>query len=212
MQKRDNKQPPPAFHHTILVTDIENFTDPTRTNLDQLAVRRGLYKVIKHAFAKIDVNWASCRAEDRGDGVFVLIPPDVPKVKLATTMLSRLGAALRSHNASRSARTRFRLRAALHAGEVHYDSHGVAGNAINHAFRLVQAPVLKAALETSAANLAVIVSEWFFDEVIRHYPAARPGRYERVGVPRADPNAGWVRLVVPPAGRAAPAGAARSVS
>jgi hypothetical protein len=190
------KQLPPAFHQTILVTDIENFTDPARTNLDQLAVRRGLYKVVQHAFTKINVTWSTCRAEDRGDGVFVLIPPDVPKIRLATTMLSRLGTALRSHNAACSARTRFRLRAALHAGEVHCDRHGVAGKAINHAFRLVQAPVLKTALETSAAHLAVIVSGWFFDEVIRHYPTAKPAAYECVRMSMADPNGvAWIRLI-----------------
>lgn len=113
---------PPAVHHTIAVTDNENFSDP---------------------------------AEDRGDGVFILIPSAVPKVRI-------------------------RLRIALHAGEVHYDSHGVAGMAITHAFRLVDQPMFKAALADSAGLLGVIVSEWFYDEVVRHYPAAEPDSYCRV--------------------------------
>jgi hypothetical protein len=67
-------QCPAAVHHTIVVTDIENFSDPARTNLDQLAARHALYKIIKQAFNRSGVDWNVCTTEDRGDGVFILIP------------------------------------------------------------------------------------------------------------------------------------------
>lgn len=182
-------QQPTAVHHTIVVTDTENFTDPARTNLDQLAIRHGLYKVIRRAFVRARIDWSTCTTEDRGDGVLILIPPDMPKVRLAIGMLAQLGTALVKHNGSCSDRTRIRLRVAVHAGEVHRDSHGVAGRAINHAFRLVNSPAGKAALESCAEPLAIIASDWFYDEVLSHYPAAEPHSYRRIPA-----MSGWIRL------------------
>ena len=119
----------------------------------------------------------------------------MPKVRLAASMLTQLGAALLRHNASCSARTRIRLRIALHAGEVHFDTHGVVGKAINHTFRLAETPALKAALLSSPGLLAIIVSDWFYDEVIRHYPAAEPDAYRRVRAVTANPaTPAWMRL------------------
>lgn len=184
-----------AVHRTILVTDIERYTDPNHTNLDQLAIRQGHYQIVRQAFARARVCWARCTTEDRGDGVLVLVPSDVPKARLAINLARQLDAALRQHNETCSAGTRIRLRVALHAGEVHYDDHGVAGNAINHTFRLAETPALKAALRASAGPLAIVASEWFYGEVIRHYPAADPEAYFRVRAGNAGAGArAWVRV------------------
>jgi hypothetical protein len=175
-------QPRPAFHRAIMVVDVERFGDPARTNLDQLAIRGGLYDALRQAFSLSRIDWGRCNTEDRGDGALILIPPDVPKSLLVTTIPGALVAAVGRHNEESTTRGRMRLRLALHAGEVHQDAHGVAGAAINHAFRLIEAPALKSALDTSPGVLAVIVSGWFFDEVVRHHPAAAPDAYQRVQV------------------------------
>jgi hypothetical protein len=47
-------------------------------------------------------------------------------------------------------------------GEVRYDRHGTTAAAVNVAFRLLDAPALKAALAASPGVLAVIASSWFF--------------------------------------------------
>jgi class 3 adenylate cyclase len=173
---------PPAVHHTIVVTDIENFTDPARTNLDQLAARRGLYKVIKQAFSRSGIDWNAYTVEDRGDGVFILVPSDVPKIRLVTTMLDRLGTGLSRYNTTCTNQARIRLRMALHAGEVYFDNHGVVGRAVNHTFRMVDEPLFKASHANSSGLLSLVVSEWFYDEVIRHYPSAQPSSYSRVAL------------------------------
>ena len=54
--------------------------------------------------------------------------------------------------------------------------------AINHAFRLAEAPALRSALDASPGALALIVSDWLFGEVVRHHPAAEPGSYRKVQV------------------------------
>ena len=93
---------------------------------------------------------------------------------LVESLPSALVTALRAHNGAHPGPERIRLRMALHAGEVHYDEHGVTAAAVNLAFRLLEASALKAALAGSPGVLAVIVSSWFFEEVVRH--ARRRGR------------------------------------
>jgi hypothetical protein len=66
---------PPAVHRAILIVDVENFGDPARTNAHQVAVRDGMYQALRQSFARARISWADCAAEDRGDGVLVLIPP-----------------------------------------------------------------------------------------------------------------------------------------
>ena len=87
---------------------------------------------------------------------------------LAESLPPALVTALRAHNGRHPGPERIRLRMALHAGEVHYDQHGVTAVAVNLAFRLLDARPLKAALADSPGVLAVIVSSWFFEEVVRH--------------------------------------------
>ena len=90
----------------------------------------------------------------------------MPKTRLVTSLPVGLVAAVTRHNAGCAVPERMRLRVALHAGEVYHDAHGVAGTAINHAFRLVEAPALRSALDASPGVLALIVSDWLYDEVV----------------------------------------------
>ena len=166
----------PAVHRAILIVDVESFGDPARTNAHQLAVRDTMYKALRRSFARARVSWADCVKEDRGDGALVLIPPAVPKSRLVAGLPAWLAGSLARHNAGCPQEQRIRLRMALHAGEVHQDAHGYAGASINLAFRLIEAPAAKMALHDSSAVLALIVSEWFYDEVVRHHPAAEPVR------------------------------------
>ncbi len=192
-----------AVHRAIMVVDVERFGDPARTNLDQLVVREALYRALPEAFAKSGIGWESCVSEDRGDGALILIPPEVPKTRLVTGLPVMLAAAVSRHNAGCSVPERMRLRVALHAGEVYRDAHGVAGAAVNHVFRLAEAPALRSALAASTGVLALIVSDWVFSEVVRHDPAAQPGSYRQVQVTVKETAAtGWIRLPVPDAAQA----------
>ena len=131
--------------------------------------------------------------EDRGDGLFVLIPAEVPKGLLVETLPSALAADLRVHNEMHPDPQRIRLRMALHAGEVCYDRHGVTGASVNLAFRLLDASPLKAALAGSPGVLAVIASSWFFEEVVRHSAVAARYRPVEVSV-KETVTTGWICL------------------
>ena len=182
-----------AVHRTIVVVDVEGFGDQHRTNPHQVAVRDGLYRAMQDAFGRAGVPWDDCGHEDRGDGVFVLVPAEVPKALLAESLPPALVTALRTHNGGHPGPERIRLRMAIHAGEVHYDQHGVTAVAVNLAFRLLDAGPLKTALATSSGVLAVIVSSWFFEEVVRHTGAAPGYRPVDVAV-KETTTTGWVCL------------------
>jgi hypothetical protein len=188
--------PGPAVHRTILVVDVESFSDRRRTAPHQIAVRNGLYCALRKAFDGAGIPWDDCYHEDRGDGVFLLAPPEVPKHLFVESLPHRLVAALREHNEIHADRSRIRLRMALHAGEVRHDEQGVTGEALIRAFRLVDAGSLKAELAASPGVLAMIMSSWFFDEVVRHSAAARvPGAHReiKVTVKETDTTA-WIHL------------------
>jgi class 3 adenylate cyclase len=187
--------PQRAVHRTILVVDVEGFGSPHRTNTNLLAVRDGLYHVLRQAFSNASIPWASCDHEDRGDGIFFLIPPDVPKSLVAEALPPALAAALRAHNSAHALTERIRLRMAMHAGEISYDDHGVAGTAINLTFRLIEAPTFKNLLAASPGVLALIASGWFFDEVVRHTQPAIPALYRPIAVTvKETMTVGWVCL------------------
>jgi class 3 adenylate cyclase len=171
-----------AVHRTVLVFDIEQSNHPMRTNLDRVVIHEAMYAAVRAALPRVKYYH-----EDRGDGVLVLVPPEVPKGRLVSTLLARVEVALATHNAamerqnaSRAAATQVRLRIAVHAGEVTFDSHGVVGAAVDYTFRLAEAPPLKSALATSAGVCALIASRWFFEEVVYHHPDAHPELFRRI--------------------------------
>jgi class 3 adenylate cyclase len=183
-----------AVHRTIVVVDAEGFSDPSRTNTDQLAVREGLYKALAWSFTRAGIDWAECDQGDCGDGALILVPPHIPKILLVTKWPARLATALNRHNTASKTGARIRLRIAVHAGEVVYDRHGVTGCAINQTFRLVQAPALKEALACSSATYALIASEWIYNEVVRHAPEGRPADYRQIHVAVKETQvAAWLR-------------------
>lgn len=184
-----------AVHRTVLVVDVEGFGDRRRTNEHKVAVRAGLYSALGHAFDRSGIPWDRCYQEGCGDGIFVLAPADVPKVLFVDGFPRALVEALQEHNDGRRPEEQIRLRMALHAGEVQYDDHGVTGSAINLAFRLLDGVELKIALSQSVGVLAISVSSWFFEEVVRHSAASRPETYRcvEVKVKEVDTRA-WICL------------------
>ncbi|MFE9749196.1 hypothetical protein ACFYOT_30160 [Saccharothrix saharensis] len=104
---------------------MEKFTHGSRTNADQLAVRAALYRSLRRASDDSGIPWDDCHPEDRGDGVFLLVPPEVPKALVVERLPGALAEALAEHDAAtRRDGERVRARMAVHAGEVHPDRHG----------------------------------------------------------------------------------------
>ena len=94
---------------------------------------------------------------DRGDGVLVLLRPadEIPKPFLLSRLMPALASLLAAHNSGISPAEQprmLRLRAVIHAGEVHYDGKGFFGEDLDVAFRLLDAPRFKAHLRSGTAS------------------------------------------------------------
>jgi hypothetical protein len=184
-----------AVHRSIVLVDVEGFSARHRTRADQSTVRHGLYRALELAFTRSRMCWDDCYREDRGDGVLILVQPQVPKAVLAAGVPGELAAAIRAHNQMHGPAARMRLRLALHAGEVLHDAHGVTGTAVNFTFRLLEADPLKQALAGSPGVLAAVCSAWFYEEVIRHAEECAPATWRRVHVTVKETHEdGWISL------------------
>ncbi|WP_018681495.1 hypothetical protein [Actinokineospora enzanensis] len=186
---------PPAVHRAILVVDVESFGDHGRTNADRWVVRDALFRLVAAALAGVGIDWSGCDHEGTGDGVIVLVPAEVAKSALVERLPDGLATLLRAHNKTHAHSERIRLRMAVHAGEVNFDAHGVVGDAVNHACRLVDCEELRQSLSASSGALALIASNWFYTEVIRHSPRIDPAGYHPVRVRAKETDTtGWIRL------------------
>ncbi|WP_410663386.1 hypothetical protein [Amycolatopsis sp. lyj-84] len=184
-----------AVHRTILVVDVEGFGDPRRTLPHQLSTRAGLYRVLEQALRAAGVRWTDCYHEDRGDGVLVLIPPESPKAPLVEVLPGALAQALRCRNAAVPLEQQTRLRIAVHAGEIAFDDHGATSTALITTFRLLDAAALKHALAGSPGTVALIVSRWIFDEVVRHSALLDAATFRSVPVAvKETQETAWIAL------------------
>jgi hypothetical protein len=183
-------------HCLIFAVDIAEFGHRSRDDEIQLAVRAAMYRLLDESFNASGVPLSGCLHEDRGDGVIIIIPARIPTVTLIDPLLDRLREGLRMHNRLASDPAKIRLRAALHTGEVHRDEHGLAGTALNHLCRLLDAPPLKQALGDSTADLAFIASDDVYEAVIRHSPGlVDPANYLAVAVEVKETRAqAWIHL------------------
>ncbi|MBP2334341.1 hypothetical protein JOF41_000519 [Saccharothrix coeruleofusca] len=200
--------PQPAVHRTIVAVDVVAFGERSRPQQD--VIRRGLYSALEHAFDECGIpwggDWPGTYREDRGDGLFVLLPPGVAKRRVVSALLHLLDGELRRYNAMLVPQARIQLRAAVTAGDVAHDGNGAVGAELVLAFRLLDSAPLRAELARSGAVLGLVVSERFFDDVIRDEPACEPELYHRVEVDHKEVHtAAWLRLYGSPA-RAEPAG------
>ncbi|TDD34331.1 hypothetical protein E1287_17095 [Actinomadura sp. KC06] len=154
-------------HRAIICVDIERFTRPGLNDLQRADMRRGLYEALERAFTWAGIASDDRYHEDRGDGAFFLVPTEGPQARLVDPLPFHLAGELERHNRDVDPDTRIRLRVALHAGYVHHDPKGVVGTALNEAFRLLDAPEVKQALEDASGDLAFIASARFHHDVIR---------------------------------------------
>jgi class 3 adenylate cyclase len=191
-------------HRSILAVDIEDSC--RRTNPVKEELRQQVYRLVLEALAVagIDDHYYD-PFTDRGDGILVLVHPadQFPKPLLLSCLIPALASLLAAYNSgiplSEQPRV-LRLRAVIHAGEVHYDGKGFFGEDLDVAFRLLDAPRFKAHLRTAPAPLGLVASDYIYRSIIRHgYAGIDDGEFfPLVTVNVGDQRRrGWVHL--PPA-------------
>ena len=170
-------RPPPEAglprHRAIVAVDIEQSTsrpDPIKAEL-----RRALYELFDQALRSAGIHRRHRdRFTDRGDGLLALIHPvdQASKPILLNRAIPALSQLLTDHNASlpRAGRThhQLRVRVVVHAGEVHYDDNGCFGEALDIAFRLLDAPGVKKMLRAATDPLTLVISGDIYRTIVRH--------------------------------------------
>jgi hypothetical protein len=170
--KQTDRTEPFPVHRSILAVDIEGSTQ--RRNPVKKELREQVYRLLFEALCAAGIDEAYCDPfTDRGDGVLVLLHPadDLPKPLLLTRLIPALVNLLEAHNNGISPADQpriLRLRAVLHAGEVHHDPNGPFGEDLDIAFRLLDAPRFKAHLRSATIPLALVASEYIYRAIIRH--------------------------------------------
>jgi len=156
-------------HRAIVAVDIEHSTsrpDPVKAEL-----RRILYELFDQALRSAGIHSRHRdRFTDRGDGILALIHPvdQAAKPVLLTRVVPALGQLLTEYNRTARPHRQLRVRVVVHAGEVHYDGHGCFGEALDIAFRLLDAPGVKKALRAAAGPLILVISGDIHRAIVRH--------------------------------------------
>lgn len=191
--------PVSGLHTTLAAVDIIGFGDPRRTNDIQLHLRRAMYEQLAAAFTITALPWWDCYREDRGDGCLIIAPPTTDPDDLLDPLAHHLTALLRRHNRLTGDTTRLRLRLAVHTGYIHPDAHGVTGHALNHTFRLLDAPAFKRALADSDTDLGLIISDQLHTEAIHRGGHLDPKAYRPLSVTCKQTKKAKAWLWLPPA-------------
>jgi CRP-like cAMP-binding protein len=181
---------------TVLLTDVVGFGALNRNDQDRQIVRLSSRDIMRASLGRA---WDECIAEDRGDGLLIVVPPHIPTARVIALLHQELPGPLRWHNHTYSESVRIRLRVAVNVGPVTSDDFGMSGEAIIRAARLIEAPAFKEAMKASGAALGIIASEFVYETAIRHTAEwINVNEYSSVEVNVKELSIpGWMRLVDP---------------
>lgn len=196
----------PSGFRTIFVCDIVGFGERAGRDRVQEYLHLALYTTVEAAFDASGIRFDACYHEDRGDGVMVVPPAEADAARLVFPLVEHLSAEIRRANELASEAASMRLRVALHCGRMNSDAEGLVGTAVNHVFRLLDAPGFKQAMKESTAPVGVLASAEFHAAVIRDGRGAiDPGQFRAIEVQvKETRTTAWIR--VPGAAPAPPAG------
>ncbi|MGX1132481.1 hypothetical protein RKD49_004671 [Streptomyces glaucescens] len=183
---------------TILLLDIERFSD--RDDVEQAYLRRMLYDITDRTLERAGIDETRRLRADRGDSVMELIDANAPVTALLRALLTEVPAQLRAVNRMASRSAQIRLRGVVASGWVAVDERdGWVGSDLNHACRLLDADVLRAALRERADDFALCVSDGLYAGVVRHdHPGIPADGFHAVTVASKNgPLTAWLHGPLP---------------
>jgi hypothetical protein len=152
--------------YSVFAVDMQNYS--ARDALGQLELRRVLRELLQVASDEAGISRDVWERQDSGDGEVALVPPNVPKGRLAADFIRELLIAVNQVNVPRRDEDRVRLRVALHFGDAYVDGTGYAGPAVIEACRLLDSKPLRLALDAvPEANLVLGLSDRVYQDVVR---------------------------------------------
>lgn len=183
---------------TILLLDIERYSD--RDDVEQAYLRRMLYDITDRALESAGIDERLRLRADRGDSVMELIDANASVTALLRALLTEVPDQLRAVNRMASSSAQIRLRGVVATGYIAVDEHdGWVGSDLNHACRLLDAGLLRAALRERLDDFALCVSESVHAGIVRHdHPGIPAQGFHAVTVDSKNgPLRAWLHGPVP---------------
>jgi hypothetical protein len=180
----------------VLVTvDMESYS--RRSNVLQHRAQQAFRDIMDQTTAELGLDRVDWIIQRGGDGELAVLPRGTSERTVAAGLAPVADRLLRAYNEGLAGEARVRLRMAVHQGLVHLDgANGFPSEAIVQVCRLVDSPQLKAALRRfPGANVALIVSDVIYREVIQHYRDLRPDHFAGVTAALPDKDfraAAWI--------------------
>lgn len=186
---------PSEASRSIVLIDIQG---SARVNDYQQTQRRDwLLNTMRDAVGRLRLRWEDLDPADRGDGVLLLVPEDgATLVDLVIGLPAHLEGPLGEQARMSGGLTRLKVRMTIHAGLLRRSANGWNGAPLVHAARLVDAEAAKQLLERADAGLAVILSEWVFEQVVRSgFSRVKEHEYQQITVAgKETTTTAWVHL------------------
>lgn len=180
--------------YLCLSTDAQGYS--RRHDRGQSALQGELLCVLDEAAQSAGLDRPSWHRQGSGDGELALVPPTEPESRVVDDFVRALDTVLFQHNDDRRPDDRLRLRLALDHGPVQLAANGFAGKAVVAVSRLVNSQPLRLALLAAHANLAVILSERVYTDLVRGgHTRAAPEDFRRVPVREKEfREDAWIRV------------------
>ncbi|MBZ2409129.1 hypothetical protein HX747_18160 [Streptomyces sp. L06] len=191
-------------NRTMLLVDIEKFSD--RDDVEQAFLRRMLYDVVDRTMERAGIDETLRLRADQGDSVMEFIDPNVPVPQVLRSVISELPAQLKAVNRMASSAAQMRLRTVVASGFIALDERGIwVGSDLNHACRLLDADLLRAALRERPGDVALCVSQSVHAGIVRHGHLGIPAEefHEVTLASKNGPLPAWLLGPVPASGQAA---------
>jgi signal transduction histidine kinase len=183
-------------HRGILAVDIQGFGRLDRSNPARARMRTGLHRILGNAMTAAGIDPDHVAQSEYGDGVVVLLDPRISKARLLHPLVPRLVSNLSRYNRTAPDTARLRLRVVVHAGELLRDDHGITGEDLILAFRLLDADVVRAHLTQAGTDLVLVVSDVIYQGIVKHgYGGIEPARFQPAWVSAKETSSrAWLHI------------------
>lgn len=173
----------------VVSFDVKGFS--ARTTRQQERLKLDLDQILTAAAGAVGLDRDEWIRLPAGDGELAILPASVNLLLLVRRFTGELDTLLTDHNEEHSEQSRIRLRVAMHIGPVTSDvGFGPGGQALIDVSRLLDSrPVRRALTQARAANLALIVSDAVFRQVVvTELDGIRPAQFGKVRVDLPEKN------------------------
>jgi hypothetical protein len=156
--------PDTPVRRTVLAVDVHHYS--SARPLHQVDIQETLIDSLDTAATLSGLDRSGWYRQPQGDAEVAVLPADASEPAVVADLVQELTNRLARVNHVQDPALRLRLRVAVHSGMVHFGRNGLPGPAAVQTCRLLDSPALKRALASSDADLALIVSDGLFRDIV----------------------------------------------